>query len=437
MIKAYILSKEKETTKIAPEQIINRVLDGDVILVKNALQHIDIFQQIVDTTFSVISEKFGTQVEADVRNRGFEKIHEVLSGTQIEELVNGVYERLVDINIRYTKKIGKEILGIRKPFFIQRAFLVRLFVPHDILQKNYKIFSQRKYLGRLNLQSPHHDYWHHVPLNTINLWIAVSSVKRDNGLSIYNDVWGSDLKCHNGYIAKDQYIGTPITIDCDPGDIVIFHSRHMHSSVLNSSEFTRYVMTSRLLLERPLTLKVGQLDKVCYYSSLVGTKLERFSTAISKISWFYIRERCKAYISKFIENVENRINFEPVKSFCKKIRRKLRYRAGDIKITVPEKLMRSKYLAQNFSDISENEIIPIGTSICLAKVDGQLYAFERHCPHQGADLTLGYVKDGKVYCPWHNYCIDPKTGSGSCSTLKSLKTYNAKEVLRKLEPQST
>ncbi len=105
------------------------------------------------------------------------------------------------------------------------------------------------------------------------------------------------------------------------------------------------------------------------------------------------------------------------------------YSRGDVKINIPDKLVRSKYLNQNFSEIPENEIVPVDKSVCVAKVDGQLYAFERRCPYQGADLSVGYIKEGKVYCPWHNYWIDPKTGSGPCSAIRAVKTYNAEEVL--------
>src|SRR5262245_5220837 len=40
-------------------------------------------------------------------------------------------------------------------------------------------------------------------------------------------------------------------------------------------------------------------------------------------------------------------------------------------------------------------------TIALFREGGQFYALDDHCPHMGASLSGGYVKDGVVTCPWH------------------------------------
>jgi nitrite reductase (NADH) small subunit len=49
-------------------------------------------------------------------------------------------------------------------------------------------------------------------------------------------------------------------------------------------------------------------------------------------------------------------------------------------------------------------------TLCVAKMNGQVYAMENECPHHGGPLGQGRLEDGKVLCPWHAYAFDVKTG---------------------------
>jgi 3-phenylpropionate/trans-cinnamate dioxygenase ferredoxin subunit len=42
-----------------------------------------------------------------------------------------------------------------------------------------------------------------------------------------------------------------------------------------------------------------------------------------------------------------------------------------------------------------------GVDLLVIKDGDQLYACERACPHEQADLSLGRVDDGQLYCPRH------------------------------------
>ncbi|MGI9034123.1 MAG: Rieske 2Fe-2S domain-containing protein [Acidimicrobiales bacterium] len=59
-----------------------------------------------------------------------------------------------------------------------------------------------------------------------------------------------------------------------------------------------------------------------------------------------------------------------------------------------------------------------GSTILLARLnDGQVVAFAATCPHQGTDLELAKLWDGKVRCARHNYLYDPHTGENLQPTL--------------------
>jgi nitrite reductase (NADH) small subunit len=64
-----------------------------------------------------------------------------------------------------------------------------------------------------------------------------------------------------------------------------------------------------------------------------------------------------------------------------------------------------------------------GTTVCIARVQGQLAALQDECPHQGAPLSEGSIEDGRVVCLWHGWSFDPKTGAELCNPLGAATVY--------------
>ena len=65
------------------------------------------------------------------------------------------------------------------------------------------------------------------------------------------------------------------------------------------------------------------------------------------------------------------------------------------------------------ADLKEGELLLAevdGTSICLTRVDGTVYAFSNNCSHEGGPLHDGYLEDYVVVCPWHSAEFDIQTG---------------------------
>lgn len=48
--------------------------------------------------------------------------------------------------------------------------------------------------------------------------------------------------------------------------------------------------------------------------------------------------------------------------------------------------------------------------IALFNVDGEYFALENVCPHQGSPIVDGFVEGRTVTCPWHAWCFDLRTG---------------------------
>ena len=65
------------------------------------------------------------------------------------------------------------------------------------------------------------------------------------------------------------------------------------------------------------------------------------------------------------------------------------------------------------SDIPVNEVRVVacaGRSIALSNVDGEYYAIDNVCTHDGGPLGEGRVRNGRVICPRHGAAFDAKTG---------------------------
>jgi nitrite reductase (NADH) small subunit/3-phenylpropionate/trans-cinnamate dioxygenase ferredoxin subunit len=57
--------------------------------------------------------------------------------------------------------------------------------------------------------------------------------------------------------------------------------------------------------------------------------------------------------------------------------------------------------------------------IALFFVDGQYYALDDYCPHMGASLGQGEVRDHQVFCDRHRFAFD--LGDGSSPDVPTLR----------------
>jgi 3-phenylpropionate/trans-cinnamate dioxygenase ferredoxin component len=72
--------------------------------------------------------------------------------------------------------------------------------------------------------------------------------------------------------------------------------------------------------------------------------------------------------------------------------------------------------AATLSDVPEGGLLGTkveGTPVCLAKVDGEVYAFRDNCSHRDFPLSEGEVDPDEctVTCEWHGAVFDMRTGA--------------------------
>ncbi|MBM3990435.1 MAG: Rieske 2Fe-2S domain-containing protein [Planctomycetes bacterium] len=69
-----------------------------------------------------------------------------------------------------------------------------------------------------------------------------------------------------------------------------------------------------------------------------------------------------------------------------------------------------------------------GVEVILGRVDGQLCALDRRCPHEGGRLIDGPLAEGRyMVCPLHNYKFDPRNGRAVGVTCSDAKVYKVRE----------
>src|SRR6185295_19952257 len=69
-----------------------------------------------------------------------------------------------------------------------------------------------------------------------------------------------------------------------------------------------------------------------------------------------------------------------------------------------------------------------GKSVVLCRVDGELYALDSLCPHEGGRISDGPLLEGKfAMCPLHNYQFDPRNGRAVEVTCADAKCYRVRE----------
>ncbi len=49
--------------------------------------------------------------------------------------------------------------------------------------------------------------------------------------------------------------------------------------------------------------------------------------------------------------------------------------------------------------------------VALFNAEGELYALENACPHQGGPIADGFLEARTITCPWHAWCFDLRTGT--------------------------
>lgn len=389
------------------EGLPERIMNGEFFMLRHCLQELGLFDTLVNATYRGLDTQIGKEKADKVMALGIDQIHQLVAPDEIPDVTDAVYEFMEPESLGILKKFVQEMLGQTSPFYLERKPNVRFHIPHDVAAphlKAYNEFTKRRGDGKITPHRAHRDSWVDCPSNLINVWVAVGKVRKGNGLTIYPETYRSPLQHDGPYIASDENPGPASTFDMEPGDVLLFHGDQVHGSEINMTDSTRHVISFRITMEKPNYTNGHHHHYV--WSPLSGGLLDIFAEVPQNMSWSFFRYKMVQINRKIkgLLSIEDKTNARKAKLGCKG--------GKSQKAFIP------------LTDLKEGAIVPWSKSICVTRLEnGDVMAFSRYCPHEGADLAYGVLKEGQVKCPFHNLSIDPATGNSPCQSLKSLKVY--------------
>jgi nitrite reductase/ring-hydroxylating ferredoxin subunit len=397
----------------AAEQIIA----GDILVMRGLLQSLGWFDRLVEICRQHLIALVGTARADEVVAAHFERIHEQLCVGELFAFNRAAMRDLVQIAPYLIRDFSHGVLR-RHGTFAELYPNLRTIVPYDVAAQDKAAFAaehRRRGAGKVTLHGPHYDSWHRHPLNTINLWCAISRVREGNGMVIYPDVWGKHLPCDpTGRIRRDQILGRRINFALEPGDGVVFLANHLHGSEINRTAATRCVISMRMTLEQPDF--PGDHVYPYVYSDWVGGALDRFARLRVQLEGGFIRQRIRRLLTQRRNTAEVFV-VGPQKRFMP---------THDTSDSAPECVPVSwddsaQVCLMAANALPKAAIRPVNDRYCVAHTPAGYRLFERSCPHEGADLAGGSIsRDGSLVCPWHNLCFDADTGMSPCRSIAKL-----------------
>lgn len=392
----------------AVEGLARRILDGEVVIVRRGLQQLGVFDTLVQSTLAGIRKCLGPEVADQVERAGFDRIHEFVQPGDIPRVTDAVYEFVTANASDVLVKLVPGTFAGGGSYYFERSPNVRFHIPFDIAaayRKQFDKFAQTHGQGKIAAHGPHRDPWVDCPDNVINVWIAIGPVRRGNGLTVFTEDYRTEFAFRDGYILPGAKLHRPINVDLEPGDMVLFHSDHLHGSELNQTQSTRYVISYRVAFGKP-HYPHGHYH-FYQHVGLASGPWRWLAGVPQNLQWSFVRYQFRRVGYKLTGR--GRMTGDDSGRA-----------AGDPphELTVP---------ADGTIPIAEfpvGTIRPVSRTVCIARLDENEYAaVSRTCPHAGGDLACGWVEDRRIVCPLHSLAFDPRTGASDCISLKSLRVY--------------
>ncbi|MDE0864577.1 MAG: Rieske (2Fe-2S) protein [Rubripirellula sp.] len=90
-------------------------------------------------------------------------------------------------------------------------------------------------------------------------------------------------------------------------------------------------------------------------------------------------------------------------------------------------------LKQTIVDGHAREVMVGDRVIALFRSEGQLFAMDGMCAHQGGPIAEGQLQHGCVTCPWHGWQYELATGIQTINRQPLQETFEVREIDGKIE----
>jgi polysaccharide pyruvyl transferase WcaK-like protein/nitrite reductase/ring-hydroxylating ferredoxin subunit len=367
---------------------------GEIFVVRGCLQAIGTLEALRSMILSTLEEVCGHETRAKAESDGLSQIHGFVPLEKLMQMNPLMKQRARLLAPGIVADLARLLPGLGTDLHFEDTPNVRIFVPHDVSTRHetaLKAYVDRRGSGgELTLHPPHQDSRHFHPMGAINVWCAIDQVVEANGMSVFPTFYGHHLPFTDtdGGIRPDQYLGPPVSMDLAPGDAWIFETIHLHGSTINQTNRTRFVISFRLTPDIPT-----YRDKPWYN---------------------YVRPAdCSpdGPPATTVDYGQPAPNRGPVTIDT----------SGCMPPLLPASKSSNGEIAIASELVTEGEIRAVSPDLCIARISGMPVAFARRCPHQGADLAGGTVRNSQIVCAWHGLRMSASNGRSGCHTLPALE----------------
>lgn len=385
--------------------LAQRVINGEVFVFREALQHFNLMDMWLAASLRGIEKSVGKEIADRAIKEGFNHIHEWVEPDLVPDMTDAVYEEIEPLASKFLDTFMGGAFPDVDTFYYERTPNVRFHIPYDLAQAHkakFNEFAKGHGQGKIAAHGPHRDSWLDCPSNGLNLWFAIGRIKPGNGMTIYPENYDGQFRFQkSGDILDGQKLNQTWTFDLNPGDVIMFHTDHVHGSELNRTNETRFAISCRLSIDKPIFPQM-------HIAPYIHSGWDK-SSALKPIAQLPAMMQ-PSYVTSLALRARNKLipalaPGEPIPDPAETIGTKV-----DGKIEV------------ELSKVPVGSVRGVSGALCVARLtESDVVALTRRCPHAGADLANGWIDGENVVCPWHNLPFDPKTGKSACASLTKLK----------------
>jgi hypothetical protein len=266
---------------------LREVLAGQIVIVAGWLRRHGMLDAVIQETFGAVADAASPHSAQEVERRGLERLHAVVPTPQVSAARTMLEARLRPVATRIVLTFAADLSRQRSPIYLGHHSGVRIMLPEQTILPHRAAFEELT--GFMVPHDLHRDSWYNTGVNSINLWMAISRVRKGNGLVLFPDAYRQHTRRHGGSTDLADPVGKPLRFEMEPGDILLFAGDHLHSSEPNTTDETRYVLTKRLSLGAPRYNPRGSGWVPYYDTRLLGTVLQPLASLRSRASMGYAR----------------------------------------------------------------------------------------------------------------------------------------------------
>jgi len=365
--------------------LATRALAGEVIVIRGGMQEAGVFDDIIRATLAGVANAVGPEVAAKVEAAGLHRIHEFVAPEAIPGITDAAYRQLTPTAAELMDRFATALFADQSGWYFEKEPNVRFHIPYDIaagFRSTFDKFAEKRGHRKIGAHGPHRDHWLDCPDNALNIWAALGPVSTGNGLTVFPEHYLEDI---------------PFTFDLAPGDVVLFHSAHLHGSEVNRTDDTRAAISFRVTFGKP------HFPHGHYHYYLA----EAWQDGMLKPVSHWPARFQPSYVTSLADRAIKRLtSSKPAPRPAPK--------------TDP---------GQNpipLASVPIGELRAVSPKVCVARFGEQdVVAVSRFCPHGGADLADGHLDGTNIVCPWHNLRFDRTSGASDCQALPALRLRKA------------